>query len=202
MELDMERFVRAHPHPDSIFTKFRDSAGCLAADVLLQTMCCPDPGSREALASTERPMEGARMIENAKLQPREDQHAPARRMTAEEQPKVTQPKTSPPSPNGSSAGFGFVMEEDQQAFARWFRGVSSLSAALAEFIQSRLQDDMAAWSALASCTTSGEALECQRRFAEKATAQYSQEITKLSQLMLRLATEGLQSFERKADNGS
>lgn len=142
------------------------------------------------------------MTEHGRLQPSEAQHTRSREITAREQAKLARPKKSTPSPNGSSAGYGFLLEANQQGFARWFHGITSLSGELAQFIQNRLQDDMAAWSALASCRTSEEALECQRRFAEKATAQYSEEIAKLSQLMLRLATEGLDSFQRKADNGS
>ena len=95
-----------------------------------------------------------------------------------------------------ASGYGFLFDTNQQMFTGWFRGVGTLSGELARFLQDRLSDDMAAWLALTSCSTPEEAFECQRRFAERATAKYSEEITKLSQLMLDLATEGLQSFRR------
>jgi phasin family protein len=100
---------------------------------------------------------------------------------------------------GSAVDYDFRAKASQQAFARWFHGVTILSAELAQFIQARLQDDMAAWSALAACRTSEEALECQRRFAERATTQYSEEITKLSHMMVKLAADGLGSFQRRVD---
>ena len=97
--------------------------------------------------------------------------------------------------------YDFRVKAKQQAFARWFHGITTLSGELAQFIQARLQDDMAAWSALAACRTPEEALECQRRFAEEATRQYPEEITKLSQMMVKLAADGLGSFQRRVDHG-
>jgi Phasin protein len=85
---------------------------------------------------------------------------------------------------------------------RRFHGITTLSGEVRQFIQRRLQDEMAGWSAVASCKTPEVAFECRRRFAEKATARYAEEITKLSQMMLRLATEGLDSFQRRADTNS
>lgn len=115
---------------------------------------------------------------------------------ATEQPAPARPQSPLPAPNESASGYGFLFEANQHVFASWFRGVGTLSGELTRFIQDRLSDDMAAWSALAACKTPEEAFECQRRFAEKATTQYSEEIAKLSQLMLNLATEGLHSFRR------
>jgi hypothetical protein len=77
-----------------------------------------------------------------------------------------------------------------------------LSQEIAQFIQSRLQEDLAAWSTLASCKSPEEAFECHRRFAAKATEEYGAEITKLSQLMMSLASEGLASRERHTDAAS
>lgn len=113
-----------------------------------------------------------------------------------------QSRESLPSANGSAGDYDFRSKANQQAFARWFHGVTTLSGELASFIQARLQDDMAAWSALAACRTSEEAFECQRRFAERATTQYSEEITKLSQMMAKLAADGLGSFQRRVDPNS
>jgi hypothetical protein len=112
--------------------------------------------------------------------------------SAREQSTLVRSKAPSPAPDESAPGYGFLFEAP--VFTSWFRGVGILSGEMTRFIQDRLSEDMTAWSVLASCRTPEEAFECQRRFAEKATAQYAEEITKLSQLMLDLATEGLQSF--------
>ncbi len=85
----------------------------------------------------------------------------------------------------------------QQAFARWMQGMFTLSQEITRFAQGRAQEDMAAWSALASCRSPEEAANCQRRFAAKAIDEYSEEITKLSQMMMAVATEGLSSEQRR-----
>jgi len=98
--------------------------------------------------------------------------------------------------------YNFLLEANQRALTRWFHGVSALSQEIAEFTQNRLQEDMAAWSTLASCTNPEDAFECQRRFAEKATAGCAAEIAKLSQMMMNLANEGLESHQHGADRAS
>jgi hypothetical protein len=77
--------------------------------------------------------------------------------------------------------------------------VNALSQEIAQFTQSRLQEDMAAWSTLASCSSPEDAFACQRRLAENATAGYVTEVTKLSQMMMSLASEGLESRKRDTD---
>ena len=104
--------------------------------------------------------------------------------------------------NGGAPNYGFLFEANQRAFARWFQGMSALSQEITQFTQSRLQEDMAAWSTLASCKSPEDAFECQRRFAEKATSQYSEEITKLSRLMAGLAADGLASLQRSVETAS
>ena len=101
--------------------------------------------------------------------------------------------------SGWGPDYGFLVEANQRAFARWLNGVNALSQEIAQFTQSRLQEDMAAWSTLASCNSPEAAFECQGRFAEKATAGYVAEVTKLSQMMMSLASEGLESRQRGVD---
>ncbi len=115
--------------------------------------------------------------------------------------KNAQPRKAAPA-NGGMANYGFLFEANQRAFARWFQGMSTLSQEITQFTQSRLQEDMATWTTLASCKSPEDAFECQRRFAEKATSQYSEEITKLSRLMAGLAADGLVSLQRSADTTS
>jgi hypothetical protein len=104
--------------------------------------------------------------------------------------------------SGRAPNYGFLVESNQRAFAHWFQGMNALSQEIAQFTQSRLQEDMAAWSTLASCYSPEAAFECQRHFAEKATAGYVAEVTKLSQMMMSLATEGLASRQRDTHAGS
>lgn len=84
-----------------------------------------------------------------------------------------------------------AMEGNQQAMSRWMRALLALSQEVAQFTQMRLQEDAAAWSALAACRSPDEVLECQRRFSAKASEQYYDEIGKLSQMIMRVASEGL-----------
>jgi len=113
--------------------------------------------------------------------------------------KHTQPAKGTLPSSGWAPDYGFLLEANQQPFARWLNGVNALSQEIAQFTQSRLQEDMAAWSTLASCSSPEAAFECQRRFAEKATAGYVAEVTKLSQMMMSLTSERLESRRREAD---
>jgi len=101
--------------------------------------------------------------------------------------------------NGWAPSYSFLLEANQLAFARWLNGVNALSQEIAQFTQNRLQEDMAAWSTLASCNSPEDAFQCQQRFAQEATAGYAAEIAKLSQMMVSLAREGLESHQRNAD---
>jgi hypothetical protein len=118
------------------------------------------------------------------------------------QAKHAQPPKGTPPTSGWTPNYGFLLEANQLAFARWFNGVNALSQEIAQFTQMRLQEDMAAWSALASCSSPEDAFECQRRLAEKATAGYVAEVAKLSQMMMSLASEGLEPRQRDTRAGS
>jgi Phasin protein len=113
--------------------------------------------------------------------------------------KETQPANGTIPTNGWAPNYGFLLEANGRAFARWFNGMNALSQEIAQFTQSRLQEDMAAWSTLTRCNSPEDAFECQRRFAEKATAGYAAEVTKLSQMMMSLASEGWESHQRGVD---
>jgi phasin family protein len=94
------------------------------------------------------------------------------------------------------------MEGNQQVVARWMRSLIALSQEIAKFTQDRLQEDAAAWSALAACRTPDEAMECQRRFTAKATQQYYDEISKLSEMMTSAAAEGFSSLQQRPSHGA
>ena len=116
--------------------------------------------------------------------------------------KHTPPAKGTIPTSGWAPNYGFLVEPNQRAIARWFQGMNALSQEIAQFTQSRLQEDMAAWSTLASCNSAESAFECQRRFAEKATTGYVAEVAKLSQMVMSLASEGLASRERDTHAGS
>ena len=118
------------------------------------------------------------------------------------QAKHAQPAKGTPPASGAAPNYGLLLEANQLAFARWLNGVNVLSHEIAQFTQMRLQEDMAAWSMLASCSSPEDAFECQRRLAEKATAGYVAEVAKLSQMMMSLASEGLEPRQRDAHAGS
>ncbi len=114
---------------------------------------------------------------------------------ARPQPMTKHPPESPVPNYAAFFGGG------QQTFSRWMQGMFTLSQEITRFTQGRVQEDMAAWWALASCRTPEEAANCQQRFAAKAVEEYSEEITKLSQMMMTVATEGLSAARRPVADG-
>jgi hypothetical protein len=116
--------------------------------------------------------------------------------------KQAQPADRTAPNSGGMPNYGSLLEVNQRAFTRWFHGMNALSQEIAQFTQNRLQEDMAAWSTLASCNSPEVAFECQRRFAQQATAGYVAEVAKLSQMMMSLASEGLESRQRGAEEAS
>jgi hypothetical protein len=113
--------------------------------------------------------------------------------------RQAQPANRTAPANGWAPNYSFLLESNQRAFAHWFHGMNALSQEIAQFTQSRLQEDIAAWSMLASCYSPADAFECQRCFAQKATAGYVEEVAKLSQIVMSLAREGMESHQRNAD---
>ena len=98
----------------------------------------------------------------------------------------TAERRPPPEPKPEQPYAAFL-EGNQQAFTRWFQASVGLFEEMARFKQVRMQEDMAAWSTLASCRSPEQAMECQRRYAAKAAEQYSEEMKRLSQLMMRMS---------------
>lgn len=101
--------------------------------------------------------------------------------------KVTHSAAAESRPTDWAAG---LFEANQRAFGRWFQGAIALSQEVAQFAQSRLQEDMAAWMALTGARNPADVMTCQQRFAERTVACYAEEIRKLSQMMIAARTEG------------
>jgi hypothetical protein len=94
---------------------------------------------------------------------------------------------APERKQDSGMNYGDMLGGNQQAFGRWFQAMFALGQEITRFTQARLQEDMAAWSALAACRSPDEAMACQQRFAAKAAEQYTDEMSKLSQLMMKMS---------------
>jgi Phasin protein len=107
---------------------------------------------------------------------------------------LRQPK---PFPESLMPGYAAFLGGGPQTFAHWMQAMFAVSQEVARFTQGRVQEDLAAWQALASCRSLEDAATCQQRFAAKAIEDYSDEITKLSQMMMKVATEGLSAAQQR-----
>jgi Phasin protein len=105
--------------------------------------------------------------------------------------QTQQPKTAG---NGWALPYAALLENNRYAFAHWVQDAMALSQEISRFIQERLQEDVAASVALTTCRSATDVMGCQRRFATKAAEQYSVEINKLSQMMMKVTTAGFTSL--------
>ncbi len=69
-------------------------------------------------------------------------------------------------------------------------GALAISEELGHFTQRRLQDDMETFRGMLACGNVLDALECQRQFAQRMTAQYAEEAGKLANMMAGMANGG------------
>jgi Phasin protein len=82
------------------------------------------------------------------------------------------------------------------------RATTELSQELMAFWQSRFQADMDGWKAFAPCHNPGEYFECQRQFAEKATAQYCDEASKLTFRIVGVINSAASPFQQEQPSKS
>lgn len=94
--------------------------------------------------------------------------------------------------------FNSLVALNEGAFTSWARGVSAFAEEMGRFTQTRLHEEAEVWQVLATCRNPMEALECQRRYAEKAAGQYVEEANKLTQLVMDAANSGLSSLQKVA----
>lgn len=116
--------------------------------------------------------------------------------------KAARPRQTKAPAAGWTPDYAALLDGTQHAFGRWVQGMFTLSQEITRFTQTRLQEDMAAWWTLAACRSPEEASACQQRIAAKATEQYAEEITKLSQLMMSVAREGALALQQRPGAGS
>lgn len=89
---------------------------------------------------------------------------------------------------------GALVEINQQIYECWRRGVSMLTAEIGQFVHARLDEDVSSWNRFTTCTDVGQALDCQRRYAEKVLKDYVDEFGKLSRLAAGLASDSWSSL--------
>ncbi len=95
------------------------------------------------------------------------------------------PKAAPPPAEiGQSPAF----EASQHAWEHWLNSLTELSREIVQFTQHRLQEDTEAWMRFAACRSPDEAFACQQRFTEAAMKEYFDEATRLSQLIVGMAS--------------
>ncbi len=87
---------------------------------------------------------------------------------------------------------------NERAFRSWARGISAFTEEMSRFTQARLREDTETWQVLVGCRNPMDALECQRRYAEKAAEQYLAEAGKLSEIAVSVANENLSSLQTEA----
>jgi len=99
-----------------------------------------------------------------------------------------------PDPAAWVAGYAQFVENGQVALDRWTKaseamakGALDLSCEMTRFSLDRLKEDLAVCETLRGCQSPGEAFDCNRRFAERATTQYLEYAGKLSDLFAQAA---------------
>jgi len=118
-------------------------------------------------------------------------------------------KASAPQGKGSlepenwSERWGSMLQANRATLDYWatvsgsmMRGLFEMSQQMVQFAQVRLGEDVKVYETLCHCKDPGEALDCQKRFAEKATAQYLEQVNALNGLMTQISTESLSSMQR------
>lgn len=100
--------------------------------------------------------------------------------------KTAQESKSGPSPAQWGPTFGSMSAMNQRAFECWAHGMSRLFHEMAQFMQSRLLEDSEMWEMLAACRDPAAALECQRQFTVKASADYAEASQKFAGMILEI----------------
>ncbi len=98
------------------------------------------------------------------------------------------PRKRTPAGAAAEQGYGSLFEGNRQAFEHWLRAMMNMSQEILHFAQARLQEDVAAWTELASLRSFDEALRFQQLFAERAAKEYLEEFNRLSQIIAGMST--------------
>lgn len=114
--------------------------------------------------------------------------------------KSKRTKAASPFPDFSSWTGGGI-----QALGSWTQSSAAamkdsfeLAHEMLTFSQARLQANIDAWQALATCRNPSDFLECQNEFAEKATAQYFDETNKLTTRLIGIMSSAATPLRESA----
>ncbi|MEA2782351.1 MAG: hypothetical protein QOK29_3895 [Rhodospirillaceae bacterium] len=110
---------------------------------------------------------------------------------------AVRPFAGSPGADEEAGGLAPFLEANRLALGHWtkvsdamVKGIFVVSQEMTQFAQTRLNEDVKNYEALSRCHSPSEALDCQHRFAETATAQYLEEANKLTGLMTSIANAG------------
>jgi phasin family protein len=102
--------------------------------------------------------------------------------------KATRQRETPQEGETRGATREALLEAGQNAAARWLEGMHALSGEMSELAQARMRLVIEAWSELAACRSPQQIIECHARLAAKGIEHFTGEMTKLSQLMAKMAS--------------
>lgn len=114
--------------------------------------------------------------------------------------KSKRTKAESPIPDFSSwTGSGVrALESWTQSSSATMKDSFEFAHEMLTFSQARLQANIDAWQALATCRNPADFLECQKEFAEKATAQYLDETSKLTTRMIGIMSSATTPLRESA----
>jgi hypothetical protein len=96
---------------------------------------------------------------------------------------------------GGKGSFPFAF--DPQSVEGCTRGMAAFAEEMTRFVQARWQAEVEAWTKLSTCRDPSDAIALQQQHAQKTFADYAEEFTKLSRLMMEASTESLAAFQTK-----
>jgi hypothetical protein len=98
--------------------------------------------------------------------------------------------------DGESIDFRILLQSNHKFIEQWAQGITVVWREVSQFTQKRLHADTTAWTELVTTRDPQAMLDCQRRHAEQAAAEYSDLMTKLPRLLTNLATESWASIQK------
>jgi hypothetical protein len=79
-----------------------------------------------------------------------------------------------------------MLENNQQTLARVMQDAQAISSEVWELAQARMRLAMETWSEIAACRNPEQFVDCQKRLLARAAEHFAGEMTKLSELMLKI----------------
>ena len=106
--------------------------------------------------------------------------------------------------NGGNAEFGTWANGANHAVENWTKAGGEIMAEVADltrdvmkFSNGRVQAGLDVWKALMACRNPTELFECQRRFSEKAVADYAEQTNKVCTRILGAVSRAGQSLRQE-----